>query len=83
MRSCGPPTVDAAEPLGQLQLHLVGSAMPFRIVISLNEPVIVPSMLAPLSPQIQKISVLSSSPISSIESITRPTLWSAFSGNPA
>ena len=38
------------------------SGMPFCIVSSLNEPVIVPSMLAPLSPQIHRISVLSSSP---------------------
>ena len=59
------------------------SGMPFCIVISLNEPVIVPSMLAPLSPQIQMISVLSSSPSSSIASMTRPTLWSAFSEYPA
>ena len=59
------------------------SGMPFCIVSSLNEPVIVPSMLAPLSPQIQRMSVLSSSPSSSIASITRPTLWSAFSENPA
>ena len=48
--------------------------MPFCIVSSLNEPVIVPSMLAPLSPQIQMITVLSSSPSSSIASMTRPTL---------
>ncbi len=53
------------------------------MVSSLNEPVIVPSMLAPLSPQIQMITVLSSSPSSSIASITRPTLWSAFSEKPA
>ena len=53
--------------------------MPFCIVSSLNEPVMVPSMLAPLSPQIQMTTVLSSSPSSSIASITRPTLWSAFS----
>ena len=57
--------------------------MPFCIVSSLNEPVIVPSMLAPLSPQIQMITVLSSSPSSAIASITRPTLWSAFSEKPA
>ena len=57
--------------------------MPFCIVSSLNEPVTVPSMLAPLSPQIQMITVLSSSPSSSIASITRPTLWSAFSEKPA
>ena len=50
------------------------SGMPFCMVSSLNEPVIVPSMLAPLSPQIQMISVLSSSPSSSIASMTRPTL---------
>ena len=55
------------------------SGMPFCIVSSLNEPVSVPSMLAPLSPQIQMTTVLSSSPSSSIASITRPTLWSAFS----
>ncbi len=59
------------------------SGMPFCIVSSLNEPVIVPSMLAPLSPQIQRMSVLSSSPSSSMASMTRPTLWSAFSENPA
>ena len=59
------------------------SGMPFCIVISLNDPVTVPSMLAPLSPQIQMITVSSSSPSSSIASITRPTLWSAFSENPA
>ncbi len=53
------------------------------MVSSLNEPVIVPSMLAPLSPQIQRISVLSSSPSSATASITRPTLWSAFSEYPA
>ena len=29
------------------------SGMPFCIVSSLNEPVIVPSMLAPFSPQIR------------------------------
>ena len=57
--------------------------MPFCIVISLNEPVMVPSMLAPLSPQIQMTRVFSSSPSSSIASMTRPTLWSAFSENPA
>ena len=55
------------------------SGMPFCIVSSLNEPVMVPSMLAPLSPQIHRMRVLSSSPRSSIASITRPTLWSAFS----
>ena len=49
------------------------------MVSSLNEPVSEPSMLAPLSPQIQITNVLSSSPSSSIASITRPTLWSAFS----
>jgi hypothetical protein len=49
----------------------------------LNEPVTVPSMLAPLSPQIQMITVSSSSPSSSIASITRPALASAFSENPA
>ena len=53
------------------------------MVNSLNEPVIVPSMLAPLSPQIHSTKVLSSSPSSSIASSTRPTLWSAFSENPA
>ena len=50
------------------------SGMPFCIVSSLNEPVTVPSMLAPLSPQIQMTSVLSSSPSSSMASMTRPTL---------
>ena len=53
------------------------------MVISLNEPVMVPSMLAPLSPQIQMTRVFSSSPSSSMASMTRPTLWSAFSENPA
>ena len=57
--------------------------MPFCIVSSLKEPVTVPSMLAPLSPQIQMTSVLSSSPSSSMASMTRPTLWSAFSEKPA
>ena len=57
--------------------------MPFCIVISLNEPVMVPSKLAPLSPQIQTTRVLSSSPSSPIASMTRPTLWSAFSEKPA
>ena len=59
------------------------SGMPFCMVISLKEPVSDPSMLAPLSPQIQITRVLSSSPRSSIASITRPTLWSAFSEKPA
>ena len=53
------------------------------MVSSLNEPVMVPSMLAPLSPQIQMIRVLPSSPSSSMASTTRPTLWSAFSEKPA
>ena len=48
------------------------SGMPFCIVSSLNEPVIVPSMLAPLSPQIHRISVLSSSP-SSVDRVDHPT----------
>ena len=42
------------------------SGIPFCIVSSLNDPVTVPSILAPLSPQIQMISVFSSSPSSSI-----------------
>jgi hypothetical protein len=53
--------------------------MPFGIVISLNEPAMVPSMLEPLSPQIQMMSVFSSSPICWMASSSRPTLWSAFS----
>ena len=48
--------------------------IPFCIVSSLNDPVIVPSMLAPLSPQIHTMSVSSSSPSSSMASTTRPTL---------
>ncbi len=53
--------------------------MPFSVVSSLNVPESVPSMLAPLSPQIQITSVLSSSPISSIAASRRPTFQSAFS----
>jgi len=49
------------------------------MVPSLNEPVGVPSRLAPLSPQIHTTTVFSSSPISSIASSRRPTWWSAFS----
>ncbi len=54
------------------------SGSPLTIVPSLNVPVGVPSRLAPLSPQIQTTTVFSSSPISSIESRSRPTWWSAF-----
>jgi hypothetical protein len=59
------------------------SGMPFGIVSSLNDPVIVPSRLAPLSPQIQITRVSSSVPIRSSSSSIRPTLWSAFSWYPA
>jgi len=55
------------------------SGIPFRVVSSLKVPESVPSRLAPLSPQIQRMSVLSSSPISSIAASTRPTFQSAFS----
>ena len=53
--------------------------MPFSVVSSLNVPVSVPSMLAPLSPQIQITTVFSSSPSSSIASMIRPMFQSAFS----
>ena len=59
------------------------SGIPFSVVNSLNVPERVPSMLAPLSPQIQMIRVSSSSPISSIAASTRPTFQSAFSEYPA
>src|ERR1700750_1479028 len=48
------------------------SGIPFCIVSSLNEPVTAPSTLAPLSPQIQMITALSSSPCPSISVRTRP-----------
>ena len=78
----GAPLLHPAVAFGQLDLHLVGERIPFCIVSSLNDPVTVPSILAPLSPQIQMIRVFSSSPSSSIALITRPTLWSAFSEVP-
>ena len=53
----GAPLLHPAVAFRQLDLHLVGERMPFCIVSSLNDPVTVPSMLAPLSPQIQMISV--------------------------
>ena len=55
------------------------SGIPFSVVSSLNVPVSVPSMLAPLSPQIQSTTVLSSSPISSTAPMIRPMFQSAFS----
>jgi hypothetical protein len=47
---------------------------PFCMVSSLNEPVTLPSIEEPLSPQIQTTRVFSISPISEIASRTRPTL---------
>jgi len=49
------------------------SGSPFTMVPSLKVPVGVPSRLAPLSPQIQTTTVLSSSPISSIAASSLPT----------
>lgn len=60
-------------------ISVASSTSPLKKVVSLNEPVSVPSMLAPLSPQIQRISVLSRSPSASIASSRRPTFQSAFS----
>ena len=48
------------------------SATPLKYVISLNMPIMPPSALAPLSPTTYMISVLSSSPMSSIAFTTRP-----------
>ena len=47
----GAPGVEATVLLDQRELLLGGEAIPFCIVSSLNEPVIVPSRLAPLSPK--------------------------------
>jgi len=61
MRPCGgdvrrgvlaPDRLDAAVlVVDELKLSSGSSTTPLRKVVSLNEPVIVPSMLAPLSPQ--------------------------------
>ena len=45
------PVVEAAVPLGELELHLVGEGDAVLHGQSSNEPVGDPSMLAPLSPR--------------------------------
>ena len=60
-----------------------GTLIPLSVVISLNAPVSVPSMLDPLSPQMYITSVLSAMPNSSRVLMTRPISWSQFSWNPA
>ena len=56
---------------------------PLKYVISLNMPTMPPSALAPLSPTTYMISVLSSSPMSSIAFTTRPISWSVCAANAA
>jgi hypothetical protein len=60
-------------------ISVASRTSPLKKVVSLNDPVSVPSMLAPLSPQIQMIRVLSISPSASTASSKRPTFQSAFS----